>query len=182
MSQPIAPPPASDATLGEFARCHEGILGRLESLATLPALLETGADARGLARQAVALFHGVVMEHHADEEDELFTAVLESAQPGDEAALARALVHRLTAEHRSIEATWKVLEPRFRDAVRGTPSVLDPVALAALIDAYTAHARFEEQHFLPFAARVLGRNSNHMAALGASLHMRHASSATLGYL
>lgn len=175
-------PPQDDATLGEFARCHEGILGRLDALAGLPELLERGADARGPARQAVALFHDVVLEHHADEEDELFTAVLECAQPGDESAQARTLVHRLTAEHRSIEAAWKLLEPRIRDAARGSPVVVDAVALGALIDSYTAHARFEEAQFLPFAARVLGRNSNHLAALGASLHMRHAPSAGLGYL
>ena len=83
---PASATPLARQTRERFVAHMEGILGRLESLATLPALLETGADARGLARQAVALFHGVVMEHHADEEDELFTAVLESAQPGDEAA------------------------------------------------------------------------------------------------
>ena len=28
--------------------------------------------------------------------------------------------------------------------------------------------------FLPLSQTILGRNSNHMAALGVSLHMRHA--------
>jgi hypothetical protein len=31
----------------------------------------------------------------------------------------------------------------------------------------------EEQAFLPLAQKVLGRNGNHMAALGLSLDMRH---------
>ena len=47
-------------------------------------------------------------------------------------------------------------------------------AVRALVDTYMGHARFEEQQFLPLAHTILGRNSNHMAALGLSLHMRHA--------
>jgi len=39
---------------------------------------------------------------------------------------------------------------------------------------YSAHAEAEERVFLPLAEKILGRNSNHMAALGLSLHMRHA--------
>jgi hypothetical protein len=41
------------------------------------------------------------------------------------------------------------------------------------VSEYTAHAQFEEAEFLPLAQTILGRNSNHMAALGLSLHMRH---------
>ena len=141
MTQAPVPQNHDPATLSEFARCHEGILGRLEALSGLPTRLETGADARELARQAVSLFRDVVLEHHADEEDELFTAVQESAQPGDEAVQARTLVHRLVTEHRSIEAAWKVLEPGIRDAARGRPAVVDAVALAALIGSDTAHGR-----------------------------------------
>jgi hypothetical protein len=39
--------------------------------------------------------------------------------------------------------------------------------------AYNAHANYEETEFLPLAETILGRNANHMAALGLSLHMRH---------
>ena len=39
---------------------------------------------------------------------------------------------------------------------------------------YKAHARFEEQQFLPLSKTILGRNGDHMAALGVSLHMRRA--------
>ena len=38
---------------------------------------------------------------------------------------------------------------------------------------YQAHARFEEQEFLPLSEKILSRNGDHMAALGLSLHMRH---------
>lgn len=50
----------------------------------------------------------------------------------------------------------------------------DHVNFQILINRYKAHANSEETVFLPLAEKILGRNSNHMAALGLSLHMRHA--------
>jgi hypothetical protein len=43
-----------------------------------------------------------------------------------------------------------------------------------LVAKYLAHADFEEKEFLPLSQTILGRDANHMAALGLSLHMRHA--------
>ena len=43
-----------------------------------------------------------------------------------------------------------------------------------LVQAYTAHARFEEEQFLPQAQAILSRNGNHMEAMGLSLQLRHA--------
>lgn len=51
------------------------------------------------------------------------------------------------------------------------PTDLGRDAVERLVRAYLSHARFEEQHFLPLAELVLGRNSAHMAALGRSLHL-----------
>ena len=42
-----------------------------------------------------------------------------------------------------------------------------------LVTRYRAHALYEEKEFLPLSQTILGRNANHMAALGLSLHMRH---------
>ena len=42
-----------------------------------------------------------------------------------------------------------------------------------MVQRYQAHAQLEEQAFLPLAQTILGRNDNHMAALGLTLHMRH---------
>ena len=51
--------------------------------------------------------------------------------------------------------------------------------MVALVSTYANHARFEEQVFLPLAHSILSRNGNHMAALGVSLHLRHAMPAVL---
>jgi hypothetical protein len=53
--------------------------------------------------------------------------------------------------------------------------------VAELVHSYGNHARFEEEEFLPLSDIILGRDGNHMAALGLALHMRH-SQPPLGYL
>jgi hemerythrin-like domain-containing protein len=60
-----------------------------------------------------------------------------------------------------------------RKVAKGQDTALDVFALQAMVQRYQAHAKLEEQVFLPLAQTILGRNGNHMAALGLSLHMRH---------
>ncbi|MBI5277068.1 MAG: hemerythrin domain-containing protein [Burkholderiales bacterium] len=159
--------------LNAFHDCHAGIVTMLRGLRELPRLLEAADKARLVAAEAMALFDGPVLEHHQDEERELFPAVLRSAQPGNELAEVTAMVQRLEQEHRVVERLWRTVEDGVRDAARGRPVTLDPARVEELIAIYLVHANFEEQYFLPLAEKILGRNGNHMAALGLSLHMRH---------
>jgi len=80
---------------------------------------------------------------------------------------------RLTDEHRELEKLWKVLESGLKKVVKGQFGEVNVADLARLVSQYRAHAQFEEQEYLPLAQKILGRNGNHMAALGLSLHMRH---------
>lgn len=164
-----------EAPLDGFSQCHAGILSQLDSLADLPALAAAAARLRGVAASTLALFQHSVFEHHAEEETELFPAVLRSAHPGDERDRVQALVERLTGEHRTMELLWKRVEPTVNAAAKGKPADVDADVVAELVRAYGNHARFEEEEFLPLADTILGRNGNHMAALGLSLHLRHAS-------
>lgn len=164
-----------------FQDCHVGIVSRLQTMTELPQLAAAATRARDIAADAVALFRDAVIEHHADEEKELFPAVLRSAAPGAEAAQVQAIVDRLVREHRAIERLWKQLEPQVRIAARGGDAALDLPSVELLVSSYLMHANFEEQHFLPLAERILGRNGNHMAALGLALHLRHAPQPT-GYV
>lgn len=169
-------PVNTDAPLTNFAHCHEGILKRLNALDELPALLEPAARARQIAEQSLEFFREAIFEHHLEEERELFPAVLASAQPGEELEKVKAMVKRLTEEHRMVEALWKRLEKGLKPVAKGHSTDLDVTEVHRLVEEYTAHARFEEAEFLPLSQIILGRNSNHMAALGLSLHMRHAKS------
>lgn len=169
-----APTAAGEQPLDAFAQCHVGILSHLQAFGQLPALLEPAARARRIAAETVAFFRDAVYEHHAEEEKELFPAVLASAKAGAERQQVNAIVERLTREHRQIESRWRKLEPELKKVAKGQDSAIDPAAITALVDAYEAHARYEEASFLPLSQTILGRNGDHMAALGLSLHLRHA--------
>jgi hemerythrin-like domain-containing protein len=175
-------PPEMERPLDTFSRCHTGIVGHLTALNDLPVLAEAAERARAVAASNLALFREAVLEHHADEEKELFPAVVRSARPGEEATAVAALVHELTRQHRAIEALWKQLEPAVRDVARGARANLDAAAIHELVASYLEHAAFEEMEFLPLAQEILGRNGDHMAALGLSLHLRHAPPVVPGYI
>ena len=83
------------------------------------------------------------------------------------------MIDALTREHRDIEAQWNLLEPRLKKFAKGQPVEVDGEAVRRLVEQYKAHARFEELEFLPLSEQILGRDGDHMAALGLSLHMRH---------
>lgn len=112
-----------------------------------------------------------MLEHHAEEEEELFTAVMESAEQGEEIRLARQAIERLVAEHRELESMWKKLIPDMKRLSKGKTAILDAALAEKLASQYLAHAAYEEQVFLPLSARILDKNE--MSALGLSLHMRH---------
>ncbi len=165
---------AGHSPIDDFSQCHAGILGHLQLLGDLPELLAPAARARRIAADALGFFRDAVFEHHVEEEKELFPAVLASAVKGEERDKVQQLVDALTAEHRRVEATWAKLEPKLKAVAKGHDTDVDPADIRALVETYQAHARFEEAVFLPLSQTILGRNSNHMAALGVSLHMRHA--------
>jgi hemerythrin superfamily protein len=172
---------ATQSPIDSFSQCHAGIVSRLQAFAELPGLVAAAERARQVAASTLATFDPSVPDHHKDEEAELFPAVLHSAAPGEEHARVAAIVDRLVAEHRAIEALWKEIKPSLRSAAAGRQARVDEAAVAELVRAYTAHARFEETQLLPLAEEILGRNDHHMAALGLSLHMRHAPN-VVGYI
>lgn len=167
-----------EAPITNFTNCHSGILKRLDALDQLPALLEPAAQARQIAEQSLEFFREAIFEHHLEEERELFPAVTASASAGEELARVQSITQRLTQEHRMIEALWKSLESGLKRVAKGQSTDLNVSDIQRLVTEYTHHAAYEEAEFLPLAETILRRNSNHLAALGLSLHMRHARSVT----
>lgn len=173
MTVPV--PRSVEATPVEgFSDAHRGILCSLRAFSALPQLTAAADRSRRVGTATLQLFEDAVLPHHADEEGELFPAVIRSAASPEERSRVEAMVDRLIAEHRSVETLWKTLKPAVKRAAAGIDAQLDAEAVAALVYAYNRHAAFEEQEFLPLASEILGRNGNHMAALGVSLHLRHA--------
>ena len=172
---------AADAPIANFSQCHVGIIGHLDQLGELPALMAPAQRARKVAAEMLAFFDAVILEHHAEEERELFPAVLQSAVRGEERSHVQTMIERLTAEHRQIEAWWSCIKPQLKQIAKGHDTGLDTVAVQQMVSDYHAHAAFEETEFLPLSQEILGRNQNHMKALGMSLHMRHVKPA-VGYI
>lgn len=166
-------PAPTETPLDGFSRCHLGILSQLAQAAELPRLVAAADRARHVACDTLALFESSVFEHHADEEKDLFPAVQLSAAKGEESERVAQMTQCLTIEHRAIEALWARIKPAVKAVAHCRAAELDAAALDDLVRIYIAHARFEEQHFLPLAQQILGRNGNHLAALGIALHMRH---------
>ncbi len=172
---------AQDAPIANFSQCHAGIIGQLGALGELPALMEPARRARQVAADMLTFFDAVILEHHGEEERELFPAVALSAGRGEEQARVKAMVERLTSEHRQIEARWAHIKPQLKRIARYQDTELDSLAVQQLVKDYQAHAHYEETEFLPLSQTILGRDANHMAALGLSLHMRHTQSVP-GYI
>lgn len=160
--------------LPTFTDCHAGIVGHLDALCELDALLASAARAQHIAQQAVQFFDEMILEHHEDEERELFPTVRKHATAGEERKLVDSLCDRLTADHRVLEKQWRAIKPQLARIAAGKDTRLDAQATAALIAGYKAHAHFEETRLLPLAAEILGRNDAELARLGYSLHIRHA--------
>jgi hemerythrin-like domain-containing protein len=171
----VDPKPELHQPIRHFCGSHENIVGGLHTLEHLPELAASLARAREAAAATLALFDKSVLRHHAEEEQELFVSVQRSCRDARECHQVRSLVDRLTSEHRRIEAMWARLRPAVALTAMGKvhrhPAFDDEIR--TLVELYFAHARLEEEAFLPLADEILGRNANHMAALGVALHMRH---------
>lgn len=171
----------ADDPLTDFSNCHADILQSLKllrSLARSSGGKETGP--RDAARKLLKFFEDVVIEHHRDEEQELFVAVLQSTKGSDQAKYAKKMVDRLVDEHLSLEKQWKTIEPQLKRMAKGKSVKLNKPAIRQLADEYQAHAEYEEQEFLPFAARVLEEQG--LSALGLSLHLKHSDAVIFGYI
>lgn len=166
---------ALDQPIQEFSDCHVGTVNVLDDLTALSRQRDSAHPRREVAGRILRFFRDVITPHHHEEEAELFPAVLADATAGDEREKVEGLVNRLVAEHRRVEGTYARLAPALSAVESGRDVSLDASAVAVLVADCLAHARFEEEVFLPLAQSILGRNSDHMAALGLALHIRHAS-------
>lgn len=166
-----------DAPLAGFSECHHDFVAQLHSALYLPELVTAAAKARAMATDLLKMFHEGLAVHHAEEESELFPAVLDAAQPGPELDEVRAMVAQLVGEHRDMEARWARLQPAIEAVSRGEVPALDAPLIEDLVQHFFAHAHFEEEHFLPIAQNILGRQSEVMASLGRTLHERRRAAA-----
>ena len=153
-----APAAGFEAPLEMLSACHGRVERQCETLLRLlPHLAAHGPDAaaREAAQNVMRYFDTSAKHHHADEEEDLFPALLRAAPPAELAPL-RELVAALQAQHRELEQAWGDVRLQL-DALRD-PSrrELDAAAVERLVTLYRSHIAREEAELLPLSARVLG--------------------------
>ncbi len=115
MPEPTAAPPGADsarAALGLCHRCIGGMLDRLDALVVEIAAAATGTPEAALADRArtlVADLDEAMAVHIADEEADVFPALLAACDSPARRAQAFELVSSLLVEHREMAEHWHAL-------------------------------------------------------------------------
>ena len=153
-----APTVGFEAPLEMLSACHGRIEDKCATLRRLQAHLPThGSDeeARAAAAGLLRYFDLSAIQHHDDEEQDLFPALLESMAGSDPVCL-RELTVSLSAEHRELEGRWRRIRTVLERVVEGRSVSLGFDEVEAFASLYARHIQREEQELLPMAARLLG--------------------------
>ena len=153
-----APSAGFEVPLEMLSACHTRIERQCATLRRLvPHLARHGADddARSAATAVMRYFDTSARDHHADEEQDLFPALIES-MAGSDAVCVRELTGGLAAEHRELEARWRRVRAVLERVAAGNEDArLDAAEVDALVGLYGRHIAREERELLPMAARLL---------------------------
>lgn len=167
-----APGAGFEVPLEMLAACHGRVRQQCDLLQRLQAHLGThGADAqaRDAAQRVMRYFDTAARDHHADEEQDLFPALLE-AMAGSDAVCIRDMITRLGGEHRLLERRWARLREALEAIEKGEHAELDEAEVSGFVEAYTAHIDYEEAELLPMAGRLLG--DDQIEAIGRAMRVR----------
>ncbi|HRI18735.1 MAG TPA: hemerythrin domain-containing protein [Burkholderiaceae bacterium] len=142
--------------------CHRDMLVKLGELSSLVGRLgddDPDAAARAQAAEIVRFFSGTSRQHHLDEEQHIFPALLASANE----ELARA-VGRLRQDHGWLEEDWLELEPQL-DALASGQAWVDIPTLREGTDIFVAllrdHVALEESFIYPEARATMPEAARH---------------------
>ena len=114
-------------------------------------------------------FDTAARQHHADEEDDLFPALIES-MAGSDAICLREIIDGLKADHRALEACWRHLRGTLERIAAGEQVSLVVDDVEALAVRYERHIEREEKELLPMAARLL--SDEELARVGRAMRAR----------
>lgn len=152
-----APTAGFEVPLEMLAACHLRVESQCATLLRLvPHVAAHGADepAREAAAAVLRYFDTAAVHHHADEEVDLFPALIES-MAGSDAVCLRELVAALTADHRELERRWRGLRRALEALANGHGATLAADEVQAFVQRYQEHIAREEAELLPMAARLL---------------------------
>jgi hemerythrin-like domain-containing protein len=153
-----APCAGAEEPLQRLSTCHAGIqhgCARLVGLVEHLARRGSDREARAEAAELILYFDAAPRQHHADEEVDLFPALIES-MAGSDAVCLRQLTEHLAAEHRELDARWRRVRAALQRVVEGERVSIEPGEVEALAGLHQRHIEREERELLPMAARLLG--------------------------
>lgn len=172
-SLPFPTPTAGfDSPLEILDGCHARVRRTCRLIERIAEHLEDeGIDeeVKTAAGSALRYFDIAGRDHHRDEEDDLFPALLRAAEPGSVAGV-QSLVDRLRADHVRLDAQWAALRPQLESVRDGHGNAVDAALAHSLTRAYEDHIAEEERVLLPLARRLLAPGA--LATLGASMAAR----------
>jgi hemerythrin-like domain-containing protein len=168
----LDPPAGFDDPLEMLLGCHRRIEKQLETLKRLRAHLQSkgiDAEASTAAEAVLRYFRKAAVDHHEDEEQDVFPLLEQRIDDAAQKARFRELRARLEAEHRKLEEAWARVRKPLEGIAEGLMRSLAEADVAALAEAYQAHIRIEEE-----TLRELFRflDARDLEALGRSMAAR----------
>lgn len=166
-----SPAASTEVPLEMLAACHGRVEKQCDTLKRLAAWLpEHGCDeqARQAAVAVMRYFDTAAVDHHADEEQDLFPALIE-AMAGSDAVCLHELTQHLSAEHRILESLWATVRQSLSAIAMGTLDGTEMPGLPPFLQTYHAHLKKEDDELLPMAARLLSQEQ--LTQIG--IAMRH---------
>ena len=157
LPSPFCRPASFEAPLEMLAACHGRIERQFATLRRLvPHVAAHGVDkqAQEAATAVMRYFDHAAVDHHADEEQDLFPALLE-AMAGSDAVCLRDLTEQLRAQHRKLNAHWHELRAVLERIAAGEAVTLDSALVERLVQGYEQHLQRENDELLPMAARLI---------------------------
>lgn len=175
---PLFPSPSADFDhpIDILDGCHERILRNctlIERIAAHVAEKGVDAEARTAAVNVVRYFDTAGANHHRDEEEDLFPA-LQQYVPSQELNAVFALLFKLRADHKKLDALWAQMRARLAAIVEGHDAGLTAEVARQFRAAYENHIALEEAELLPLARRALAPEV--IAALGGRMARRRGVS------
>ncbi|MDO9450352.1 MAG: hemerythrin domain-containing protein [Rugosibacter sp.] len=161
MSKPFpgfsTPAAGPESPLEMLAACHKRIRHQCATLLRLlPHLATHGADeeARTAAAQVIRYFETSGKQHHQDEEEDLFPALIES-MAGSDAVCLHEITEALQADHQALETAWVPLRDGLMQIANGDNALISTNDVETWAAHYEQHIQREEDVLLPMAARLL---------------------------
>ena len=158
--------------LQTLTQCHDRLAKQCAALRWLvPHLAEQGADgeAASAAQGVLRYFDGPSPQHHLDEEEDLFPALLES-MAGSDAVCIRELTEGLAQQHKAMEAAWLRLRPALLRIATGELEQLPAAEVERFVTDNLAHREREDSELFPMAARLLG--DDELVRIGTAMQAR----------